>query len=63
MNGWISEQLSKIAEVGDSFVYRNLSVTVLETDSHRASLVEVVTLPEEADGKDDKKDSETQKDN
>ena len=47
LNGWIAEQLSKIAEEGDSFVYKNLSVTVLETDSHRASFVEVVVLPEE----------------
>ena len=47
LNGWITEQLSKIAENGDSFVYNNLSVTVLETDSHRASCVEVVILPKE----------------
>lgn len=58
LNGWILEQLSKIAEVGDSFVYKNLSVTVLETDSHRASLVEVVILPEETE-----KDTDSQKDN
>lgn len=54
LNGWIAEKLEKIAEEGDSFVHENLSIKVLETESHRASCVEVVILPppeeEESDG-------------
>ena len=61
LNGWIAEQLAKIAEVGDSFVYRNLSVTVLETESHRASFVEVVILPEEASETEDEEESDGKK--
>ncbi|MBQ9806029.1 MAG: HlyC/CorC family transporter [Clostridia bacterium] len=61
LNGWIAEQLSKIAEEGDSFVYQNLSVTVLETDSHRASFVEVVVLPEEVAKEDAEEESDDKK--
>ncbi len=61
LNGWIAEQLSKIAEEGDSFVYKNLSVTVLETDSHRASFVEVVILPDEATKEDGEEESNDKK--
>ena len=34
LGGWITEQLGKIAEVGDSFDYENLHIEVLEIDSH-----------------------------
>ena len=45
LNGWITEQLSKLAEQGDTFTYERLAVTVLATDAHRASEVEVTVLP------------------
>ena len=35
--GWIVEKLEKIPEVGDSFVYENLSITISETDTHRVT--------------------------
>lgn len=41
VGGWISEQLGKIAEQGDSFVYKNIKVTVTETDSHRVENAKV----------------------
>lgn len=41
VGGWISEQLGKIAEEGDSFEYENIKVTVTETDSHRVENAKV----------------------
>ena len=41
LSGWVTEQLSKIPDVGDSFEYRNLSVMVIETEGHRVAEVEV----------------------
>lgn len=34
LGGWMTEQLGKIAEVGDSFDFDNLHIEVLEIDSH-----------------------------
>lgn len=42
LSGWVTEQLSKIPDVGDSFDYLNLSIRVIDTESHRVSEVEVV---------------------
>ena len=41
VGGWAMEQLSKIPEVGDSFDFENLSITVTETESHRVTEVTV----------------------
>ncbi len=41
LNGWIAENLNKIAEVGDRFTYENLTVVVTETNSLRAEFVEI----------------------
>ena len=46
LNGWISGQLNKIAEEGDHFEFDRLSVTVVETESHKASFVEITVTPE-----------------
>ena len=43
--GWIVEKLEKIPEVGDSFEYENLSITVSETDTHRVIKATVKVLP------------------
>lgn len=41
VGGWVAEQIGKIPEVNDSFDFENLTVTVTETESHRASAVKV----------------------
>ncbi len=42
INGWIMEELDKIPACGDKFSYRNLDITVTETDYHRVSIIHVV---------------------
>ena len=61
LGGWIMEQLDKIPEVGDSFEYLNITVTVTETDSHRVSYAEVVVTPltEAEDDSDDEDSNES----
>ncbi len=44
LSGWIMEQLDKVPEVGDSFTYQHLSVTVTETDYHRVTKITCETL-------------------
>lgn len=41
VGGWVAEQIGNIPDVNDSFSYENLIVTVIETDSHRASTIKV----------------------
>lgn len=43
--GWVMEKLDKIPELGDKFSFDNLDFTVTETDSRRASVIEVVIHP------------------
>ena len=43
--GWVMEKLDKIPEVQDKFSFDNLDFTVTETDSRRASVIEVVIHP------------------
>lgn len=49
VGGWISEQLSKIPEEGDTFDYETVRVTVSKTDSHRVETakIEKIEPPEE----------------
>lgn len=42
VSGWISEMLGKIPEIGESFEYENLKITVKEVDSHTVSFAEVI---------------------
>lgn len=49
LSGWVTEQLAKIPDVGDSFDYLNLSIRVIDTESHRVSEVEVVVNETEDD--------------
>ena len=42
VGGWAMECLGKIPESGDYFEYENLKVSILETDSHRVTLIKVV---------------------
>ncbi len=56
LSGWITEHLDKIAEVGDSFDFENMTVTVTDTDEHRVSEIRVeLHEPEEPEEKPDGK--------
>lgn len=46
LGGWIMELLERIPEDGDSFVYENLTVTVLKTEDHRVESVQIQIAPE-----------------
>jgi CBS domain containing-hemolysin-like protein len=48
VGGWATEQLERIPEIGDSFNFKNLCVTVSDMDVNRVSLLEIKILsPEE----------------
>ena len=47
VGGWVSSELDKIPEEGDSFSFMNLDVVVTKTDSRRVVEIEVVVVPEE----------------
>ena len=44
VNGFVVNHLGKIAEVGDTFLYKNLKVTVLKADLKQTKLVEIEVL-------------------
>lgn len=44
LSGWVSDQLEKIPDKGDSFEYGNLRITVLESEAHRASKLKIQIL-------------------
>ena len=49
LGGWVMEQLGKIAQVGDSFTYQDLTITVTETDHPRVNQIRVEkTAPTDA---------------
>ena len=48
VGGWASEQLEKIPDIGDSFEFERLSITVSDMDVNRVALLEIKKLPEEA---------------
>ncbi|MBE5814584.1 MAG: HlyC/CorC family transporter [Clostridiales bacterium] len=41
LGGWVMEQLGKVAQVGDSFTYQELDITVTETDHPRVTRIRV----------------------
>ena len=47
ISGWVMEMLGKVPEVGDSFTYGKLTVTVYEVDSHSAAWIDVVLADSE----------------
>ena len=49
LGGWVMERLGKIAQVGDSFVYEDMTVTVTETDHPRVNQIRVVRAESSAD--------------
>lgn len=46
VGGWVTEQLDKLPEDGDKFVFENLDITILETESHRVNKLIVVKTEE-----------------
>ena len=42
VSGWVMYQLGKIPEPGDTFAYKNFTVTVTKTDSRRVTEIEIV---------------------
>ena len=42
LGGWVMEQLGKVPEKGDRFEYEMLDITVFETDSRRATKIDVI---------------------
>ena len=57
VGGWVLEQLGKMAEVGDTFKYKNLSVLVTDVEQRRVMEISVtVKEPEEEKDEKDKKD-------
>lgn len=42
LGGWVAEQLGRIPEVGDSFSYQDLEITVTEAENHRAEQVSIL---------------------
>lgn len=54
VGGWVLEQLGKMAEVGDSFEYKNLTVTVTAVEQRRITEVSIKTQePSDSQEKDD----------
>lgn len=45
VGGWVMEQMGKIPDVGDSFEYENVSVTVTELDGQRVSQIKIQVTP------------------
>lgn len=54
VGGWVLEQLGKMAEVGDSFEYKNLTVTVTAVEQRR--ITEVSLKTQEPSGSQEKDD-------
>ena len=58
VGGWASEQLEKIPDIGDSFEFENLNITVSDMDVNRVSLLEIKKKPEETEEDSEKADNE-----
>ena len=52
VGGWVAEQIGNIPDVNDSFTFENLIITVIETDSHRASAIKVEKQESDEEEKD-----------
>jgi len=58
LGGWITEQMGKIPEEGDSFTYENLEITITETDGRRVIAAKVVQSDPEDEDETDNKDED-----
>ena len=45
VSGWVLEELGRVPEPGDHFVWENLDVTVTRAEHHRVLEIKVVVLP------------------
>ena len=50
VSGWVLEELGRVPEVGDHFVWERLDVTVTRAEHHRVLEIRVEVLPEPEDG-------------
>lgn len=50
VSGWVMEEVGRVPEEGDHFVYENLDVTVTKVDHRRVLEIRVLVLPEEGKG-------------
>ena len=46
VSGWVTDELARIPEVGDTFQYENVSVRVLAMDGKRVEKIQVIVTPE-----------------
>ena len=53
VSGWVIHELERIPKVGESFTYKNLVVTVTQTDARKVIEVKVRVLPQDQDEEDD----------
>ncbi len=53
VGGWVTSELDKLPEEGDSFKDGNVEVTVTKTDGRRVLEIEAIVTPDEADGDDE----------
>ncbi len=49
LGGWVAEQLGKIPETGDKFVYQDLEITVTAVENHRAEQVSILRLEKKSE--------------
>ena len=57
ISGWVLDELGRLPEVGDHFVYENLDVTVTKIDHRRILEIRVAVLPDaDKEGEDKKGD-------
>ena len=54
VGGWIVEEMNRIPEAGDSFVYKNLTVKVTEVSSQRVIAADIKIKPDYTEEKEDK---------
>ena len=47
VGGWVTEVMDRIPEVGESFQYDNLEITVTEVNDHRVESIQVKVFPKE----------------
>lgn len=61
VSGWVIETFEHIPDVGESFDYENLHVTVTKCDSRHVLEITVEIMPEESDDDGDKKEKKKDK--
>ena len=55
VSGWVMEEVGRVPEVGDHFVYEDLDVTGTEVDHRRVLEIRVVVLPQKKEEQDSEK--------